>query len=182
MHNYGVVRIATISKNPNFPTISTQLAPAAIARGAWVFEAMNVTVLANQRHELFAQAIAKGFSGRAAYDASGFKCKSGAVSDVCASQLLRRPKVAARIAELKSRAADGAMISRQKTLEEMAKIGYAPLGDEHVKTADKRAALFDIAKMEGWIVEKTENTTTVRDITDEPVSEREWSQEHVTAH
>jgi hypothetical protein len=45
---------------------------------------------------------------------------------------------------------------RERIIEELATIAFTPIGDEVVKVADKRAALMDIAKIEGHIVNRTE--------------------------
>lgn len=59
-------------------------------------------MLKNQKHELFAQAIARGETGRQAYYSAGFTASPGA-ADVGASRLLKTDKVAARVLELRSR-------------------------------------------------------------------------------
>lgn len=59
-------------------------------------------MLKNQRYELFAQAIARGETGRAAYLSAGFNA-SPAAADVGASRLLRTDKVSARVQELRDR-------------------------------------------------------------------------------
>jgi phage terminase small subunit len=113
--------------------------------------------LSNPKWERFAQAIVKGLNGRAAYNDAGYEVGSASAADVSASRLLKNPNVAARIAELQARIVGDILVSRQKTLEELATIAYAPLGHEVVKVADKRAALMDIAKLEGWVVERSEH-------------------------
>lgn len=67
--------------------------------------------LANARHEAFALAIAKGSKQSAAYLEAGYKA-TGDAAYVCASQLLRRPKVAARVAHLQERAADETILTK----------------------------------------------------------------------
>lgn len=62
--------------------------------------------LTNARHERFAQELAKGSSASAAYSAAGYK-----PSDQHASRLVRNGKVAARVLELKERAAVRAEIT-----------------------------------------------------------------------
>ena len=51
-----------------------------------------MAVIENPRHELFAQAIAKGDTGRDAYKAAGFGPKTDASADAGASRLLRDVK------------------------------------------------------------------------------------------
>jgi len=70
--------------------------------------------LKNSRHEAFCLGIVKGEAAGAAYAAAGYS-KRGA--DQSASQLLRNPKIAARIAELKEAAADATVMDRRETLQ-----------------------------------------------------------------
>lgn len=82
--------------------------------------------LENARHEAFARAIVEGKAAGAAYVSAGYS-KNGA--DQSASALLRNPKVAARIAELKAEAAKGAVATAQQVLEELTKIGLVNMQD-----------------------------------------------------
>jgi hypothetical protein len=60
--------------------------------------------LSNHRHELFAQAVAKGKSQREAYIDAGYSVRPE-IADVNASRLLSGAKVADRVGELQERAA-----------------------------------------------------------------------------
>jgi hypothetical protein len=71
-----------------------------------------MTILANARHEAFARAIVKGKSAAAAYVAAGYKADDGN-----AIRLTGNDRVAARIAELKEQAAQGAVMAARETLE-----------------------------------------------------------------
>lgn len=62
--------------------------------------------LNNARHERFAQELAKGSSATAAYAAAGYE-----PSEQNASRLTRNDKVAARVIELKERAAEKAVLT-----------------------------------------------------------------------
>lgn len=62
-----------------------------------------MAILKNPRHELFAQAIVQGKTGRAAYREGGHPNCQDNTADVNASKLLRNAKVSARIAELQDR-------------------------------------------------------------------------------
>jgi phage terminase small subunit len=66
--------------------------------------------LKNSRHEKFAQELAKGRAQHDAFMASGFKAK-GAAARVNASRLLTDANVAARVGELKDRAAEKAVVT-----------------------------------------------------------------------
>lgn len=50
------------------------------------------------------------------------------------------------------------------------------------KLADKRAALVDIGKHLGMFIERTENVNINHDVTDEPLSEEEWAEQHPATH
>jgi phage terminase small subunit len=63
--------------------------------------------LENARHERFAQELAKGESASAAYRNAGYSAV-GNSAEVSASRLFKNAKVAARIAELRTRVADKA--------------------------------------------------------------------------
>lgn len=77
-------------------------------------------VLSNARHERFAQELAKGKAQSEAYEAAGYE-----PSEPNASRLTRNDKVAARVAELQTRAADRAEISAAAVLRELWSIGTA---------------------------------------------------------
>src|SRR5258706_14370831 len=84
--------------------------------------------LPNAKHEAFARAIVEGKSGRAAYHAAGYSAQ-GDVADAAASRLLGNVKVAARIAELKGEAAQAAIVTAARILEELAKLAFANMLD-----------------------------------------------------
>ena len=63
-------------------------------------------VLANSRHEKFAQELAKGKSQLEAYRLAGYEPHEAA-----ASRLLTNVKVSSRVAELKERAAEKAVVT-----------------------------------------------------------------------
>jgi hypothetical protein len=65
-----------------------------------------VPVLKNARHERYAQGLAKGISASKAYVAAGFKKNDGN-----AVRLKGNEKVAARVAELQSRAAEKTVVT-----------------------------------------------------------------------
>lgn len=62
--------------------------------------------LKNARRERFCQELAKGSSKIAAYEAAGYKPDRGAATNLAA-----KPDVAARLAELKGRAAEKAVVT-----------------------------------------------------------------------
>lgn len=153
-------------------------------------------VLANPKHELFAQELAKGVGQTEAYLLAGYRGDKTA-----ASRLSTNVNIQARVAEILAAGAERAEITREMVVRELGRIGFSdirrvfdsngalrrledlddesaaaiasvevvtkrvPGGEkdevEHVakiKTWDKRAALVDIAKMQGWHVERHEHT------------------------
>ena len=136
-----------------------------------------MTTLSNPKWERFAQELAKGKTGDEAYVLAGYKENRHNASRLKTSETVSR-----RLDEILGKAAQKVGVTRERILAELTKIADAPLSDEFVKVADKRAACMDIAKLEGWIVEKTENTTTLHTISSDPVTEEEWVEQHTTAH
>lgn len=108
--------------------------------------------LANAKHELFAQALAKGETATAAYEHAGYSPDRGAASRLSANVSIER-----RVAEILERAAVRAEITVAdisgrllKIAEKGERSGLAPM------LAVGRAALMDVAKLNGLIVEKRE--------------------------
>ncbi len=83
-------------------------------------------VLENPRHEIFAREIAKGASQREAYRAAGFEGDDRSM-DANAARLIAVDKVAARVQEIQAAAAKRAEITIERTLLELAKIGFADI-------------------------------------------------------
>jgi phage terminase small subunit len=115
-----------------------------------------MAALKNSKHELFAQAIIEGCSGRDAYLAAGYSAQPAA-ADAAASRLLKSVKVAARVAELKAAAARASTVTAAKVLDELGKIAFAnmldymragPDGDPYLDfsklTRDQAAALTEV--------------------------------------
>lgn len=71
--------------------------------------------LANQRHELFAQQLAKGKTSEEAYAAAGFKPHASS-----ASRLRNSAKVRARLVELQEKIAARAVTSASDIIEQLA--------------------------------------------------------------
>jgi len=78
--------------------------------------------LENQRHEAFAQALAKGMSADEAYVKAGFKANRGN-----ASRLKANENVASRVEEIVNRGAEKAGLTVAKVLDELARIGFSDL-------------------------------------------------------
>lgn len=107
-------------------------------------------VLANQRHELFAQGLAKGLPASTAYADAGFKPHDGN-----ASRLSRNEKVQARVTELKERAAARTEITiADITTRLMGIANKAEEGGDAPMLSVARASLMDVAKLNGLVIEK----------------------------
>jgi hypothetical protein len=112
--------------------------------------------LENARHEKFVQELTKGKTQEQAYIDAGYS-ENGA--EVSASQLLRNPKVAARVAELQEKAANKAVIDKAMIVQRL--LGLADKGEQLAEAPGlsvSRASLMDVAKLLGMIVEKNENS------------------------
>lgn len=144
-------------------------------------------VLNNPKHERFAQGLAAGKSATEAYGAAGYKPHQPS-----ASRLLSNVIVQSRVAELQARSADGVVLSRQYVLDrlmqnveramqyEEIKAGGEPTGEFKYEGSVANRALELLGKELGMFVDRSETTTTVRDISDQPLTEDEWSTQHAT--
>jgi phage terminase small subunit len=133
--------------------------------------------LKNARHERFAQELAKGMTAEKAYGLAGYK-----ESRAGASRLAAKTDVSRRVAEILDRGAVRAEITLKGLIEEAAEIQRGALAaGQHAAAV---SALTAKAKLAGLWVERTqgENTNVNYAIGDEPPTEAEWKQKHVTAH
>ena len=106
--------------------------------------------LKNARHERFAQELAKGKSQSEAYGLAGY-CEDR----TAASRLSTNVNVIARATELKSKAADKAVITIEKLTARL--LGIVEKGEaahDAPLLSVARAALMDVAKLNGLIEEK----------------------------
>ena len=119
-------------------------------------------VLANQRHELFAQALAKGASQVDAYEQAGYRPSRSA-----AARLAADVSICERVAELAERAAArtevtaAAITARLLSIADVAeKTGIARDDDGNVTGSSSkhltvaRASLVDVAKLNGLMIER----------------------------
>lgn len=134
--------------------------------------------LPNARHERFAQGLAKGLPAIKAYEEAGYKPDTGA-----ASRLSGNVSIAERVAEITERGATRAEITLAGVTEALMRIAKTAedLG-EASGLAVARAAHMDAAKINGLIVERTENVNVNHVVSDEPPTEAEWQEQHATAH
>jgi phage terminase small subunit len=130
--------------------------------------------LANQRHEWFACALAKGKTADEAYVIAGYK-----PSRKNASRLRTKEDVSARIAEIQEKSILKTEITIASLMEEAAAIQAAAL--EHKNHSAAVAALTAKAKLAGLWVDRseTENVNTNYVVSGDPVTDvADWEAEH----
>lgn len=101
--------------------------------------------LKNVMHEAFALAVARGTPVGEAYVACYPGDRAKMTSQVKASKLMKRPEVADRITEIRQALTVRTSITQQRVLEELAKIGFANMGDM-IELQDGRSHV-DLAKL-----------------------------------
>ncbi|MDX8492703.1 terminase small subunit [Mesorhizobium sp. VK22B] len=128
----------------------------------------------NARQERFCLGLAEGLPQSRAYVQAGYAA-CGNAAEVSASQLLRNPKVAARLAELQASAARRSEITVDDLvaeLDDMRKLATACKNP-----AAGVAAVMGKAKLLGLIVDKAEIEATVRKPAREPTDDKRMSLE-----
>lgn len=114
--------------------------------------------LANHKHELFAQALAKGDNATNAYKNAGYTAKGNA-AESAASRLLSDVKVQARVTELQERAA----IKAEKTAADI----VAMLEEDRTLARSEKqpsaavSAALGMAKVLGLITDKVRHEGSV---------------------
>jgi len=187
-------------------------------------------ILANARHERFAQAVAKGKSATEAYRIAGYDGDRHH-----AARLATNGHVQSRVQEILAAGAQRAEVSVERVLREYARLGFSDIrkavawrplvseagedddgvpitrtlnevaliasdeidpetalaiseisqtkdGGLKVKFHDKKGALDSMARYLGMFIDRSEVSTTVRDVTDEPITPEAWAETHVTEH
>lgn len=134
--------------------------------------------LANPRHERFAQELAKGKSATEAYAEAGYEESRSA-----ASRLSSNVNVQARVAEIQERAAAKTELTVATITERLIRIAdQAEALGEASGLAVARASMMDAAKLNGLIIERTENVNIEHVVSDDLPTAEEWETEHGTAH
>lgn len=119
--------------------------------------------LKNARHERFAQERAKGLSVDAAYAAAGFNPHRGN-----AHRLSTKENVADRIAALQGKAAEKTAVTVASLTERLLKIAQQGEGKTEAPLLSvSRAALMDVAKLNGLIVDRSRMSFDFSNCTDE---------------
>lgn len=118
-----------------------------------------MAALENPRHERFAQELAKGLSQVEAYENAGYNPSRSA-----ASRLAEDVSICERVAAIQNRAAVRAEITVATITEKLLRLAQKgeDLSDAPGLSVS-RASLMDAAKLNGLVVDKTENTVSVRD-------------------
>ncbi len=118
--------------------------------------------LTNQRHEDFAQGLAKGMTADAAYAAAGYKPNRGNATVLKANQSIKD-----RVAELQERGAKRAEITIESLVRDLAAIAMEARANKQANAAV--AALREISILTGLRVEKSQATIVRRleDMSDE---------------
>ena len=126
--------------------------------------------LRNGRRERFAQLVAEGNATAEAYAEAGFRADRKN-----AHRLASEPAVRARITELQERGAMRAEITLADVTANLKRIAEAAEeegGAPGLSVA--RAAWMDVAKLNGLVVDKSENVNCNYIISDEPLRDDEW--------
>ena len=133
--------------------------------------------LRNTRHEHFAQELAAGKSADEAYQISGYK-----PDRAHASRLAANGNIRGRVTELQNVAAEETGVTIDTLIREAADIQQKATDGRQYSAAI--AALIAKAKLAGRWVERTEqnNANVNYAVSDQPMSEQEWVEKHVTEH
>lgn len=133
-------------------------------------------VLPNAKHERFAQGVAKGLSATEAYSKAGYKDHQPS-----ASRLLSNVMVQSRVAELQEKAAIQVGVTLESLTEELEQARLLAMADEKGASAAVAASMGK-AKLHGFLVERSENVNHNYEISDKPLTEDEWAEEHASEH
>jgi phage terminase small subunit len=114
-----------------------------------------MAALANHKHELFAQALAKGEPACTAYVSAGYAYNEGN-----SVRLKGNEKVIARVAELQERAAAKVELTLADLVEMLAE--DRKFARQCEQSGSAVTASMGIAKLLGFLKDKIESTVTVR--------------------
>ena len=133
--------------------------------------------LRNTKHERFAQELAEGKSMSEAYEAAGYKPNRSH-----ASRLVAKGNIKGRVTELQDAAAAETQVTVESLINEAADIQRRATKAGQYSAAI--AALIAKAKLAGRWVERAEqkNTNVNYIVSDQPMTEEEWVEKHVTEH
>jgi len=127
-------------------------------------------VLANARHERFAQSLAQGKSATEAMRDAGYTDPRNS------TRLTKNDEISSRVAELKGQAAANTVTTVEDIARQLDE--DRAFARENGAAAAAVAATLGKAKVLGLVVDKAENVNYNVDVTDEPASEEDWAAEH----
>lgn len=127
-------------------------------------------VLANARHERFAQSLAQGKSATEAMRDAGYTDPRNS------TRLTKNDEISSRVAELKAQAAANTVTTVEDIARQLDE--DRAFARENGAAAAAVAATLGKAKVLGLVVDKAENVNYNVDVTDEPASEEDWAAEH----
>lgn len=134
-------------------------------------------ILRHARQETFARKLAEGQSISDAYAAAGYRPNRQNAHKLLNDNALVRQ----RVAELQERAAvrtELTVASLTEDLLRIAETAEAEGGPAALNVA--RASLMDAAKLNGLLIERTENKTTTYVVDNRPATEDEWAEEYAS--
>lgn len=114
-------------------------------------------ILSNAKHERFAQEIAKGATQIEAYVAAGYKAHDGAAARLCGNV-----RISERVTEILARAATRTEITVANLTERL--LAIAKKGEDGTDApllSVGRAALMDVAKLNGLVTDKVDMNAKV---------------------
>lgn len=128
----------------------------------------------NHRQEAFCRGLAKGLPQSRAYMDAGYGSRGNA-AEVSASQLLRNPKVAARVARLQADAARRSEVTVDSLVAELDEM--LQLAIECGNPSAGVSAILGKAKLLGLLVDRAEVATTTRKPAREPTDKTHMTME-----
>lgn len=150
-------------------------------------------ILKNPKHERFAQELAKGKTPEAAYKDAGFK-----PARQNAHRLMTKDDIQTRVQEIVSRATekviDAIAVDKEWVMSRLVENANramqavsvngpdGPTGEYKYEGNVANKALELIGKELGMFIDRSENVNLNADITDKPLSDEEWAEQHVTEH
>ncbi|CAH1677988.1 hypothetical protein CHELA41_24472 [Hyphomicrobiales bacterium] len=112
--------------------------------------------LNNNRHEKFANEVAKGVRPADAYAKAGYAATARG-NDVCASRLLKDVNISARVEELQERAATRTVVTVAGITEDLLRIAAKAEALESPAALNvARNAKMDAAKLNGLVIDRKE--------------------------
>jgi hypothetical protein len=128
----------------------------------------------NHRQEAFCRGLAEGLPQSRAYIDAGYASRGNA-AEVSASQLLRNPKVAARVARMQADAARRSEVTVDSLVAELDEMLRLAIECENPSAGV--SAVMGKAKLLGLIIDKAEVDTTLRKPSREPTDRTHMSME-----